>query len=752
MKKITTWILAILLFTFASIPLAQATDTKSVSVAIPITTGLVGNNGSAKVFLLDLPTGVTPSALQTTTLKYVGSNETIGGVTLENGKLKVTLKGVSNQKTIEVNGYKSSFNGSFTTNIGNSIWRYSDGRRWQINDYNPANDRMETYDKNATDYGMPSADPPKTLVNAMSDQSTTGRGWYSDTGEKIDEQYVISTTIQPILKSTSSYVKEAKFKNGKIITAHYIGGNNNRWVDKTEEATIPITTNVQGRFYSATVNYYYTATAKLTTYSYGGKITFDYNLPSDATLNGGVTILKPSPNPTKFDGKDVPVQLSLRGELIAYANSSNIEEWVFYAKEKDKESTLQTKKDYSKVLSSNRQFDFIIPKSRIIGDNYKQEYTLTVVARFKSPVTTKSGTITSLQQTFGAIIEVYKTAPSISFPEPASEPAEPKGDPPVARLSAPDTVKAGEEFLASGGGSYDPDGTVEGYLWETTGAKTAASAPNQQNVTLWYPSSEIGQNNIGLTVVDNDLMSDSTGTFVNVIEPKPVAALRIGGTKKQNRAVTIYNESISPKHYPLKDERTKITIRPIIGGTSSDIKYSGPLTGVNIKDVLFRQPGTYEATIYVENTAGYSDSTTITFDIVPDEAPKIYFSMPGTVYRDPQNNNKASISLDDLSFSPDDDILVSRLWEYRYDSDNDGSFEDESWVVFSHGNEDRLNLEVSEVGRYEIRHTATEEFGQPTLDEFVTAGDRRSANSDSQSAAERIVDVKNRGPQGDWAW
>ncbi|MNN44051.1 hypothetical protein D3C81_1583240 [compost metagenome] len=126
--------------------------------------------------------------------------------------------------------------------------------------------------------------------------------------------------------------------------------------------------------------------------------------------------------------------------------------------------------------------------------------------------------------------------------------------------------------------------------------------------------------------------------------------------------------------------------------------------------------------------------------------------MPNTVYRDPSNGNKASISIDDLSISPDYDYLAKRVWEYRYDSDNDGNFAEEAWVLINNGNLDRINFYPTEVGRYEIRITTKEEFGQPTIDEFVTVNDRKSADTANQNVAERIVTVLNRPPLSDWSW
>ncbi|MNC49064.1 hypothetical protein D3C75_982140 [compost metagenome] len=63
-----------------------------------------------------------------------------------------------------------------------------------------------------------------------------------------------------------------------------------------------------------------------------------------------------------------------------------------------------------------------------------------------------------------------------------------------------------------------------------------------------------------------------------------------------------------------------------------------------------------------------------------------------------------------------------------------------------------MYFNLDKVGRYEIRLTVTEEFDQPTIDEFVTAADRKSANTDTQSAAEKVLTVYNRAPVVDWSW
>ncbi|NQX49077.1 hypothetical protein HQN87_27505 [Paenibacillus tritici] len=747
MKKVILLCLCVsLIVPFVFSKSVQAADTKSTSISIPITTGLLGSDNSAKNFYLELPNGVTSSSIKTGSLKYNGPNGKVS-VSLENGKIKVALNGVANQKYYRnVVGYKASWDAMFRTQIYNSIWLYSDGRRWQINEYDEHNDRMKTGDVTATDV-YPSRNPPRTKVTAGPYQDNLFLKWYNGSvNEVVNNQDIIQSTIKVVSFEKSSYAEDPKFKNGRVILNYTIPDG----VPWDAESNDGLSGKAEGRKYKAFASYYYTADAKVTTYSYGGLVTFDYSPPDQATLNGTATLEKPSPNPIKLEGSKVDVKINVKGELLGYTDSSNIEEWVFYANEKNGTGKADMKKDYSKQLTASKSFDLSIPASRVINDNFKQDYILTVVIRFKKPVLTKSGTITSLEQKMEVSAGVYKTDNPITYPSVPSKPTKPEGKPPIARISAPKYIKAGSDMMVYGGNSSDPDGYITDYAWGTPGAQ--GGIENTARGYVWYTRDDVGQTfPITLTVVDNDGLIGSTSTEVTVIEPVPSASLEIIGSLKQNRKTTLINSSQSPTRFPIIKSKTQVTISAVSGGTNADIKYSGNLAELESKDILFKKPGKYKATIHVENTAGYASDKEIIFDIAPDESPFAYFAMPIGSYRDPGNGNKAIISIDDMSFSSDKDNIIQRIWEYRYDSNNNGNFTDEGWVQFSDANQTRLNLELYQVGKYEVRVTVLEEFGQPTIEDFVTDADRLRTNSEAtQNVIERIVEVNNRAPEVDW--
>ncbi|WP_339289614.1 hypothetical protein [Paenibacillus sp. FSL E2-0201] len=729
---------------------AQSTDVKQGTVSVPLSTGLIGSGNSTKTFYLDIPIGVTSSAIKSGTLKYSGNNSVVGAITLENGKIKLTLKGNEKDETFPVMGKDGAFEDSFISVPGNSIWRYADGRRWQINDYKDNQGINVSYNVNATDYSTPSETPPTRTVMTKSDPANPSVAtWYRQDQTQVPYSSVVQSSIKLNPQALVGDKGTVSVKNGKFIITYTVPSAKKRPEEVSE--SFGKGGHAKGWLYYVTLPYYFDATAKVTSYSYAGTVNFDYNLPTEPTLIGTVTLNKPNPNPTKLGDKDEPVQISLMGQLQGYNDASNIDEWVFYAKEKDRNNTLKTKKESAKTFNVSTLFDFEIKKSSVTGEHFTQEYALTVLVRFKKPIVTKNGTITSLEQPLQISAGVYKNQPLVTFPPPPTEPAEPEGKPPIARISTARYIKAGDDMLVSGNASYDPDGYITDYAWSTSGAQ--GKIGNVPRGYVWYTREQVGETfPIALTVVDNDGQIGSTSTEVTVIEPKPAAIIGIEGILKQNRKTTLFNRSQSPTRFPLIASKTRVTITAVSGGTNADIKYSGTLSELESKDILFKKPGKYKASIYVENTLGYSDSDEITFDIVPDEAPYNYFTLPGVVYRSPDYGNKAVVSLDDISYSPDKDVVGWRLWEYRYDSNNDGSFEGEKWVIFSNENADRLNLELSEVGKYEVRLTVFEEFGQPTIDEFVTEADRKSTNSDGQKLSSRVVEVKNRAPEVDWSW
>lgn len=147
------------------------------------------------------------------------------------------------------------------------------------------------------------------------------------------------------------------------------------------------------------------------------------------------------------------------------------------------------------------------------------------------------------------------------------------------------------------------------------------------------------------------------------------------------------------------------------------------------KDILVKQAGTYIVELTVTNSYGLSASASLPMTIVPDEPPVAVFTVVKEVLRDPARGMKAPLKARDASYSPDGDMIAQRIWSYRYDSDNDGDFDDEAVVIIDSGNKTEIEHLVPDVGRYRIYLEVVEDFGQPTIQQFIASGDYRRGQS-----------------------
>lgn len=142
------------------------------------------------------------------------------------------------------------------------------------------------------------------------------------------------------------------------------------------------------------------------------------------------------------------------------------------------------------------------------------------------------------------------------------------------------------------------------------------------------------------------------------------------------------------------------------------------------------EPGRYLVRYQVTNT--YGKKSPLVEQIVTiqeDQPPVITGVIEPVVKRGPEaEGSDVPLSIGNLEIeSLDGDALESYKIEVAYDSDNDGSFSDETWDTLAEGNGYtiekewygyvRLNVKVlrQDVGKYRFRVTAKESFGQETL-------------------------------------
>ncbi|HHW32105.1 MAG TPA: hypothetical protein GXX20_10625 [Clostridiaceae bacterium] len=451
--------------------------------------------------------------------------------------------------------------------------------------------------------------------------------------------------------------------------------------------------------------------------------------PSNAYVDITVTAI---PEEKQVDGsKDEKVTVKVTAQLKNYNNHSNIKSWRIFAKIENEESTLQQITLPEGTLTASASFTFTVSKSKFYSMEYTELFKATAFADFYNKVDGN----TYLNKSGYCKTYFYKNPPP-----PPPPPPEPENSPPVAVISSPVIVTAGEYVNISGSSSYDPDGTIEGYEWYIPG-----SIGNIEGASGSVTFLNSGDYTITLNVTDNKGATGTATKNIRVIEPYPSAKLTYNGILKENRKVTLdASGSYSVPLYPINHNLTTWTITPLSGGTVSDIKYEGSLTGASKKEVLFKKPGEYLITLTVKNTRGLSDTTQLTITIAPDEAPIADFSTVTAITRDVGDSLQATIKLADKSYSPDGDIIAGRTWRYAFDSDNDGSFEDESWTTFNLGNNKNVELKVNSVGKYKIDLEIKEEFIGATIPAFIKSEDYKTGNTSE------IVEVVNLPPEVDY--
>ena len=295
--------------------------------------------------------------------------------------------------------------------------------------------------------------------------------------------------------------------------------------------------------------------------------------------------------------------------------------------------------------------------------------------------------------------------------------------PPVAIIQVapeyywPETVTVDDQ-------SYDIDGQITQRDFRIDN-KTSPMTTTFPRVT------EPQLHNASLTVTDDGLLSDSTSKQFKILPTTPTALLELGGTLKVNRTVTMdatVSDSVtkSIKVAPINYDLTEWTIEPVTEGiTAADIKIASVPKGGN-REVLFKKAGDYKVSITIYNKYKETATYSKVFTIVPDEPPIASFEVDQRRTTRVLPSKEATFTLTDRSTSPDNDIIKQRIWYVEYDSNNDGLFGtlfDQPRQVISSQNETTVKFKSDKVGKYRFNLEVVEDFGQPTLLQFIQPSD-----------------------------
>lgn len=352
--------------------------------------------------------------------------------------------------------------------------------------------------------------------------------------------------------------------------------------------------------------------------------------------------------------------------------------------------------------------------------------------------------------------------------DPVTHTINTENEPPTAQIIVPPTVLMGDDVNVLGI-AQDNDGDPLEYYWNTPSGMNGTLEGNSGTVYFM----DLGIKNFGLTVIDPSGESASATAQTEVIAPYPSVNIQAKGTLKENRKVTLDGTASTggSKRVLLDWTKAKWEVTAISGGTAADIKTASSYNGSKSMDFVFKKPGTYKAKLTLTNTLGLSKTEEKIFVIEEDKAPIADFTFVKNVIRDPKDPSSSGLAqgtytITDLSKSEDNDSIVKRAYFVTFDSDNDGDWDEEMCYVYDldstatkqmpYNDSDNLHLrpiglyknfatfdianintgnltefkfKFTHVGRYLFDVNVKEEFGQPTIDQFVTPGDRKTGTT-----------------------
>lgn len=319
--------------------------------------------------------------------------------------------------------------------------------------------------------------------------------------------------------------------------------------------------------------------------------------------------------------------------------------------------------------------------------------------------------------------------------------------------------------------STDPNDDIVSWHWTkpSINKETGVAAPvsgslygSGGNLTF----TEEGAYDIALRVVDYTGLEDSITKEVKVIPPVPVARVTVENALeesiKENRKIVLSMEdSLSPRVDPIHLERNIWEITPLDGQNPDSIKMDADTSTDSIKNVLFKEPGRYEVYLKVHNN--FSDAnpshpnidaseTTEIIDVRVDEDPISDFTVGGASPNFFDNPVSTTVSISDLAYSVDADLIDKLTYRVYRDMDEDGDFSDESlYGKYDGGDVDIVvTFQQGVSGMFKVELETIEEFGQPTIDKFVTPEDRRRSVASKTFTVDWRPDIKFDIP--DWAY
>ncbi|SDS23604.1 hypothetical protein SAMN05444162_1040 [Paenibacillaceae bacterium GAS479] len=253
----------------------------------------------------------------------------------------------------------------------------------------------------------------------------------------------------------------------------------------------------------------------------------------------------------------------------------------------------------------------------------------------------------------------------------------------------------------------DPDGDsiqFRGFGFSSADQEFIRSIPSKYGgETMMWEYTNLTMDSLGYFKVEASLADQwgavtTASTSITVVPPNPVAKI-IGPTQvKQNR--------------PLKEPfSSKNSYSPIKGRAIDHTRdeWIGDIRTVYVK------PGEIDIKLDVYDTLGLKSlepavhQLTVLEDMPP--VPRLEFSKPTLRNR--------LVSFKNTSYSPDGDTIVENKVTYRYDSNNNGTFDDEAMQAITMRGDKTFDFKAPNVGKYQFIVYVKEDYGKDGSKSFI---------------------------------
>jgi hypothetical protein len=270
---------------------------------------------------------------------------------------------------------------------------------------------------------------------------------------------------------------------------------------------------------------------------------------------------------------------------------------------------------------------------------------------------------------------------------------------------------------------YDPENDPFSFEWDFAGSSSAwiRSIPstygfdNREESFTRIKATDLGFHQIKVTATDIFGAYSTKTAYLQVVPPNPVPDAVCPAETKSGRPIPASAFNADNSYSPVNGRTIDHTKDEWTNKQSSYINNTG-------SDI------TVYASLHVYDNTGLKsiDPDTCSITVHPDLPPV------GDLKATPIAIRNQNVYVQNKSYSPDGDALVSAQYFYKYDWANNG-FGDDGWNALSGGDLNGINFTPPKVGKYLFCVRVTEDYGKQ--------GDNCSSEGPNQ-----ILDVVNNAP------